>query len=68
MTVRDPGDLGLVRGWLADPRDGPPVIDTKVASAGGSRWLEEAFPVIDRARPGQAGNWRRAWPRQRGRR
>jgi thiamine pyrophosphate-dependent acetolactate synthase large subunit-like protein len=43
VTVRDPGDLGPVRDWLAGPRDRPLVIDAKVASASGSWWLEEAF-------------------------
>jgi hypothetical protein len=52
VTVRGAGDLGPVGDWLSGPRDRPLVIDAKVASASGSWWLEEAFPGIDRARPG----------------
>jgi thiamine pyrophosphate-dependent acetolactate synthase large subunit-like protein len=43
LTVRQPGDLGPVRGWLDGPRDRPLVIDAKVTSERGSWWLEEAF-------------------------
>ena len=43
ITVRAPGDLAAVRGWLAGPRDRPLVIDAKVVSSRGSWWLEEAF-------------------------
>ena len=43
VTVRDPGDLGRVRDWLAGPRDRPLVVDAKITSAHGSWWLEEAF-------------------------
>jgi len=43
LTVRRPGDLGPVRGWLDGPRDRPLLIDAKVTSARGSWWLEEAF-------------------------
>ncbi|HEY1644743.1 MAG TPA: thiamine pyrophosphate-binding protein [Streptosporangiaceae bacterium] len=43
VTVREPGDLGPVRDWLAGPRDTPLVIDAKVTGDRGSWWLEEAF-------------------------
>ena len=43
LTVRQPGDLDPVRGWLDGPRDQPLVIDAKVTSERGSWWLEEAF-------------------------
>ena len=43
VTVRGPGDLAAVRGWLDGPRERPLLIDAKVTSAHGSWWLEEAF-------------------------
>jgi acetolactate synthase I/II/III large subunit len=43
VTVREPGDLGPVRDWVAGPRDRPLVIDAKVTADRGSWWLEEAF-------------------------
>src|SRR6266536_2293269 len=43
ITVREPGDLGPVRGWLDGSRGRPLVIDAKVTSERGSWWLEEAF-------------------------
>jgi acetolactate synthase I/II/III large subunit len=43
VTVRAPGDLDAVRGWLDGPRERPLLIDAKVTSAHGSWWLEEAF-------------------------
>jgi len=43
VTVREPGDLGVVRDWLAGSRDRPLVIDAKVTADRGSWWLEEAF-------------------------
>jgi thiamine pyrophosphate-dependent acetolactate synthase large subunit-like protein len=43
VTVRAPGDLTAVAGWLAGPRDRPLVIDAKVTTGRGSWWLEEAF-------------------------
>jgi thiamine pyrophosphate-dependent acetolactate synthase large subunit-like protein len=43
VTVRDPGDLSGVATWLAGPRSKPLLVDAKVASPGGSWWLEEAF-------------------------
>ena len=42
-TVRTVDDLGLVRGWLAGPRDRPLLVDAKISSDGGSWWLAEAF-------------------------
>jgi hypothetical protein len=35
-----------MREWLAGSRDRPLAIETKVASATGSWWLEEAFPAM----------------------
>jgi acetolactate synthase I/II/III large subunit len=43
VTVRQAGDLGTVRDWLAGPRERPLLIDAKVTSSRGSWWLEEAF-------------------------
>jgi thiamine pyrophosphate-dependent acetolactate synthase large subunit-like protein len=43
ITVRSPDDLGPVATWLAGGRERPLVLDAKVASAGPSWWLEEAF-------------------------
>jgi acetolactate synthase I/II/III large subunit len=43
VTVRSPGDLAPVRGWLGGPRERPLLIDAKVTTAAGSWWLEEAF-------------------------
>jgi thiamine pyrophosphate-dependent acetolactate synthase large subunit-like protein len=43
LTVRTPGDLAGVAGWLAGERDRPLVVDAKVVAAHGSWWLEEAF-------------------------
>jgi thiamine pyrophosphate-dependent acetolactate synthase large subunit-like protein len=43
VTVREAGDLGAVRSWLAGPRERPLLIDAKVTSSRGSWWLEEAF-------------------------
>ena len=43
VTVRQPADLGPVRGWLDGPCGRPLLIDAKVTSARGSWWLEEAF-------------------------
>jgi thiamine pyrophosphate-dependent acetolactate synthase large subunit-like protein len=42
-TVRGPGDLAVVRDWLAAGPDRPLVLDAKVVSTHGSWWLEEAF-------------------------
>jgi acetolactate synthase I/II/III large subunit len=43
VTVRRPADLGAVRAWLDGARERPLVIDAKIASDGGSWWLQEAF-------------------------
>jgi acetolactate synthase I/II/III large subunit len=43
VTVRAAADLGVVRDWLAGPRERPLLIDAKVTSERGSWWLEEAF-------------------------
>jgi thiamine pyrophosphate-dependent acetolactate synthase large subunit-like protein len=43
VTVRTRGDLDDVASWLAGPRTRPLVVDAKIASDGGSWWLEEAF-------------------------
>lgn len=43
VTVRRPGDLEPVAGWLAGDRSRPLLVDAKVAAPRGSWWLEEAF-------------------------
>ncbi len=43
VTVREPGDLSAVAGWLQGPRDRPMVVDAKVTRDHASWWLEEAF-------------------------
>jgi thiamine pyrophosphate-dependent acetolactate synthase large subunit-like protein len=43
IVVRTSGDLAGVAEWLSGPRDGPLVIDARIASDGGSWWLAEAF-------------------------
>jgi len=43
ITVRTIEDLDGVRAWLDGPRNGPLVIDVKIADDGGSWWLAEAF-------------------------
>ncbi len=43
VTVRQAGDLNLVREWVSGSRGRPLLIDAKVASPRGSWWLEEAF-------------------------
>lgn len=43
LTVREPGDLAAVQGWLDGPRARPLVIDAKVTRDRGAWWLEEAF-------------------------
>jgi thiamine pyrophosphate-dependent acetolactate synthase large subunit-like protein len=43
LTVRTPDDLAGLTKWLDGPRDGPLVIDAKLADDGGSWWLAEAF-------------------------
>ncbi|MEP9395361.1 thiamine pyrophosphate-binding protein [Gordonia sp. VNQ95] len=47
VTVREVGDLAVVRDWLesyeAGGTTGPLVIDAKITSDGGSWWLAEAF-------------------------
>jgi acetolactate synthase I/II/III large subunit len=42
-TVRITDHLGVVRDWLAGPRQRPLVVDAKVVSSHGAWWLEEAF-------------------------
>lgn len=42
ITVREPGDLAPVRDWL-ERRDGPLVVDAKVAPDVVAHWLEDAF-------------------------
>jgi thiamine pyrophosphate-dependent acetolactate synthase large subunit-like protein len=43
ITIRNVADCEGVRTWLDGPKNGPLVIDVKVADDGGSWWLEEAF-------------------------
>ena len=43
LTVRVPDDLAGVSGWLAGAPSRPLVVDAKIASDGGSWWLQEAF-------------------------
>ena len=43
VTVRAPGDLRPLQGWLDGARERPLVIDAKITSEHGSWWLEEAF-------------------------
>jgi thiamine pyrophosphate-dependent acetolactate synthase large subunit-like protein len=43
LTVRKASDLDAVADWLAGPKQAPLVVDAKLASDGGSWWLEEAF-------------------------
>jgi thiamine pyrophosphate-dependent acetolactate synthase large subunit-like protein len=43
LTVRTADDLAGLTKWLDGPRDGPIVIDAKLADDGGSWWLAEAF-------------------------
>lgn len=43
VTVRGPGDLAGVAGWMAGPRRAPLLVDAKIASDGGAWWLAEAF-------------------------
>jgi thiamine pyrophosphate-dependent acetolactate synthase large subunit-like protein len=43
VTVRTRSDLDGVARWLAGPRARPLMVDAKIASDGGSWWLEEAF-------------------------
>ncbi|GAA4676663.1 thiamine pyrophosphate-binding protein [Pseudonocardia yuanmonensis] len=43
VTVREPGDLKGVADWLAGPRSRALLVDAKIASDGGSWWLQEAF-------------------------
>ncbi|MCE0767033.1 thiamine pyrophosphate-binding protein [Pseudonocardia kujensis] len=43
VTVRTPGDLKGVEDWLAGPRSRALLVDAKIASDGGSWWLQEAF-------------------------
>lgn len=43
ITVRSTDDLAAVTEWLASSPNAPLVIDAKVASDGGSWWLQEAF-------------------------
>jgi thiamine pyrophosphate-dependent acetolactate synthase large subunit-like protein len=43
VTVRGASDLAAVRDWVASGKRRPIVIDAKVASDGGSWWLQEAF-------------------------
>jgi thiamine pyrophosphate-dependent acetolactate synthase large subunit-like protein len=43
LTVRTVDDLGGLAEWLDGPRDRAIVIDAKIASDGGSWWLQEAF-------------------------
>ncbi|GAA3806197.1 thiamine pyrophosphate-binding protein [Sphaerisporangium flaviroseum] len=43
LTVREPADLAVVRGWLDGPRDRPLLIHAKVTAERASWWLEEAF-------------------------
>ena len=42
-TVRERGDLAVVRDWLAAGTGRPLLLDAKVVSDRGSWWLEEAF-------------------------
>jgi acetolactate synthase-1/2/3 large subunit len=42
-TVRERGDLAVVRDWLAAGTGRPLLLDAKVVSGRGSWWLEEAF-------------------------
>jgi thiamine pyrophosphate-dependent acetolactate synthase large subunit-like protein len=42
-TVREPGDLAAVAGWIDGPRDRPMLVDAKVTRAQPSWWLAEAF-------------------------
>ncbi len=43
LTVRSVADLEAVAEWLASEPTAPLVIDAKIASDGGSWWLQEAF-------------------------
>ena len=43
VTVREPGDLAAVAGWISGPRDRPLVVDAKVTRGQPSWWLAEAF-------------------------
>ncbi|WP_433506907.1 thiamine pyrophosphate-binding protein [Pseudonocardia halophobica] len=43
VTVRTPEDLKGVEDWLAGPRSRAVLVDAKIASDGGSWWLQEAF-------------------------
>ncbi len=43
VTVRAPGDLAAVGGWVNGPRDRPLVVDAKVTRGQPSWWLAEAF-------------------------
>ena len=43
VTVRAPGDLAAVAGWINGPRDRPLVVDAKVTRGAPSWWLAEAF-------------------------
>lgn len=43
VTVRTPEDLKGVEDWLAGPRSRALLVDAKIASDGGSWWLQEAF-------------------------
>jgi thiamine pyrophosphate-dependent acetolactate synthase large subunit-like protein len=43
LTVRCPADLEGVADWLAGPRSRALLVDAKIASDGGSWWLQEAF-------------------------
>ena len=43
VTVRRPEDLDAVTDWLGSDPHRPLVIDAKIASDGGSWWLEEAM-------------------------
>ncbi|GAA2861281.1 thiamine pyrophosphate-binding protein [Pseudonocardia halophobica] len=43
VTVRTPEDLKGVEDWLAGPRSRALLVNAKIASDGGSWWLQEAF-------------------------
>lgn len=43
LTVRTVGDLAGVNTWLSGQRQGPLVIDARIASDDGAWWLAEAF-------------------------
>jgi thiamine pyrophosphate-dependent acetolactate synthase large subunit-like protein len=43
VTVRSPGDLDVVREWVASGPSGPMLVQAKVTRDEPAWWLEEAF-------------------------